>query len=77
MVAAKQALWPIEPVSFPLELPVNAFLHSVRAVDFHIHAAFEVLIVLEGAILLYTEAGARRLVVGDMAIVHGWQAHAT
>ena len=78
MVSVKKAFWPVETVGFPVELPLDVFLHSVNVVDFHIHAAFEILIVVSGGILLYTEFGEQqRLVPEDIAIVHGWQPHAT
>lgn len=78
MVAVKRAFWPVEPVGFIGDLPMDVFLHSVESVDFHIHAAFELLLVVSGSIRLYTEAGEeRQLSAGDVAIVHGWQPHAT
>lgn len=77
MVSVKKTFWPVEPVGFPVELPLDVFLHSVNVVDFHIHAAFEILIVISGGILLYTEFGGQRLMAEDVAIVHGWQPHAT
>jgi len=67
----------VERVVFPTQLPVHAFFHSVQTVDFHLHAAFEVLLVLGGRIMLYTDAGEQRLEAGDLAIVHGSQPHAT
>lgn len=78
MVAGKRAFWPVEPVGFIGNLPMDIFLHSVESVDFHIHAAFELLLVVSGSIRLYTEGGQeRQLTAGDIAIVHGWQPHAT
>lgn len=67
----------VEQVIFPTHLPVHAFFHSVQTVDFHLHTAFEVLLVLGGRIMLYTDAGEQRLEAGDLAIVHGGQPHAT
>lgn len=67
----------VEQVVFPTQLPVHAFFHSVQTVDFHLHAAFELLLVLRGRIMLYTDAGEQRLEAGDLAIVHGGQPHAT
>jgi len=67
----------VEQVVFPTQLPVHAFFHSVQTVDFHLHAAFEVLLVLCGRVMLYTDEGERRLEAGDLAIVHGGQPHAT
>jgi len=67
----------VERVVFPIQLPVHAFFHSVQTVDFHLHAAFEVLLVLGGRIMLYTDAGEQRLEAGDLAVVHGGQPHAT
>lgn len=78
MVAVKRVFWPVEPVGFIGDLPMDVFLHSVESVDFHIHAAFELLLVVSGSIRLYTEPGEeRRLSASDVAIVHGWQPHAT
>lgn len=78
MVAVKRAFWPVEPVGFLHDLPMDVFLHSVESVDFHIHAAFELLLVVSGCIRLYVEPGEERhLSAGDVAIVHGWQPHAT
>nr|WP_198674593.1 cupin domain-containing protein [Rhodoferax ferrireducens] len=56
---------------------MHAFLHSVQTADFHLHAAFEVLLVLCGRVMLYTDAGEQRLEAGDLAIIHGNQPHAT
>lgn len=67
----------VERVVFPTQLPVHAFFHSVQTVDFHLHAAFEVLLVLYGRVMLYTDAGEQELEAGDLAIVHGNQPHAT
>lgn len=56
----------VEQVTFPSDLPVNAFSHRVRSVDFHLHAAFELLLVLSGRILLYTDGGKQQLNPGDL-----------
>lgn len=66
----------VERIVFPIPLPVHAFFHSVDTVDLHLHAAFEILLVLYGRVMLYTDTGEQRLEAGDLAIVHGGQPHA-
>ncbi len=78
MVASKRTFWPVEQVGFLDNLPLDIFLHTVENVDFHIHAAFEIILVISGSMRLYTEPGEERVLsAGDVAIVHGWQPHAT
>lgn len=67
----------VERIEFPTQLPVHAFFHSVQKVDLHLHIAFEVLLVLSGRVMLYTDVGEQRLQAGDVAIVHGSEPHAT
>jgi AraC-like DNA-binding protein len=67
----------VEQIAFPTELPVNAFFHRVRSIDFHLHVAFELLLVLSGKIVLYTNDNEQHLNPGDLALVHSGEPHAT
>lgn len=69
--------WQIEQITFDGDLSSRAFLHSVEAVNFHSHAAFEVLMVVRGRVVLHTEGHTRQMEIGDVAIIHSWQPHAT
>lgn len=69
--------WQIEQIAFNDDLSSRAFLHSVEAVNFHSHAAFEALMVVRGRVVLHTEGHTRQMEVGDVAIIHSWQPHAT
>src|ERR1700687_1082077 len=77
MVESRRLVWPVERVALSAELPVRAFLHTVNTVDFHIHPELEILVVVKGKILLFTDGGARTMVEGEVALLNGWQPHAT
>jgi xylan 1,4-beta-xylosidase len=58
------------------ENPVHAFFHSVRSVDFHIHTAAELILVLNGEVALFSAGSHRRLLPGDVAMVRAREPHA-
>ena len=69
MVAVKRSFWPVEPVGFIGDRREGRFSHPRR---------FELLLVVPGSIRLYAQPGVeRQLSAGEIAIVHGWQPHAT
>ncbi|MDE2394206.1 MAG: helix-turn-helix domain-containing protein [Burkholderiales bacterium] len=69
--------WRVEPVVFPADVPVHAFFHRVQSVDFHLHPALELLLVLSGSIMVLTDEREQRIDAGGLALIHGNQIHAT
>lgn len=69
--------WNLEDIAFPADLPVHTFFHSVQSVDFHMHQATELLLVLSGSILLLVDDQERQIDAGGVALIHGNQVHAT
>lgn len=73
MVAARS----IELVTFPENLRVRSFLHSVGDVGLHLHGAFELIVMLKGRLFLQTDRETRILSEGDVGLAHCWQPHGT
>lgn len=66
----------VEALTTSTENPVHTFFTSVRSVDFHVHAAPELLLVLQGTVALFNAGVQRQLGPGDIAMVRAREPHA-
>lgn len=69
--------FPIERIEHQEELPLRAFVHSVRQTASHQHRDCEFLLCLSGSVFVHTAAGETRLGPDDLFFVHSHELHFT
>ncbi len=68
---------PIERIEHQENLPLRAFVHSVRNCASHHHRDCEFLLCLQGEVVVHTAAGETRLGPDDLFFIHPHELHLT
>lgn len=64
-----------EIINYPDNLPINLFIHSIGTVEKHWHQSLELLIVIEGSVVLTVGNEQTHLEVDDVYLVNANQIH--
>jgi xylan 1,4-beta-xylosidase len=74
---SRRLQFPIERIEHQEDLPLRAFVHSVRHCASHQHRDCEFLLCLRGSVFVTTAAGETRLGPDDLFFVHSHELHLT